>query len=344
MGEIATSREELFFSIIVPTYNSEKTIRYTLDSIYDQDFDLSQLEILVIDGGSTDQTLSIAAEYDRVRILNNPQRLPEYAKAIGHRNAIGKYVIRMDSDEEFTYSDQLMDKKVFLESHPDIRVLLSNGYQVGRDELCGVSAAYMNILGDPFSYFVYSIKGDRYQCNKTRVAWEDDSSVIFQFGEGDVYPLADSTTCCYSLTYARERYPDEYDTIGFVCDTYERMIRDNGGRCGLLKRDYISHNCVSTLQVYFRKLRFRVVNNVFHKDESGFSSHETGNYLPRMIGFIIYCVLVPIPLIDSLRLVIKFKDASFGLHFVYVYWVCLELTISYIMKILGKTRYNHSYG
>ena len=40
------------FSICIPTYNSEKTIKYTLDSIQEQDIDKNRIEVIVLDGGS----------------------------------------------------------------------------------------------------------------------------------------------------------------------------------------------------------------------------------------------------------------------------------------------------
>ena len=69
-------------TIIMPTFNAERTIRLALESIRSQEYPQEFVEILVIDGGSTDQTLQIAKEWD-ARILVNPQQQQEYAKHIG---------------------------------------------------------------------------------------------------------------------------------------------------------------------------------------------------------------------------------------------------------------------
>ena len=53
-------------SIITVTFNSAKTLRDTLKSIENQDFD--QIEILIIDGISSDSTLSIAAEFNHLNL------------------------------------------------------------------------------------------------------------------------------------------------------------------------------------------------------------------------------------------------------------------------------------
>ena len=46
-------------TIIMPTYNSENTIRFSLESIKKQSFGTDEIECLVIDGGSTDSTLEL---------------------------------------------------------------------------------------------------------------------------------------------------------------------------------------------------------------------------------------------------------------------------------------------
>lgn len=53
-----------FFSIIIPTFNSEKTLAACLDSVLNQSF--QDFEILVMDGGSTDETVSIEKIYEAV--------------------------------------------------------------------------------------------------------------------------------------------------------------------------------------------------------------------------------------------------------------------------------------
>ena len=57
-------------SVIMPTYNSAQKIEESLQSIRNQNFDQDKVEILIVDGGSTDNTLDIAMMYN-CKILNN---------------------------------------------------------------------------------------------------------------------------------------------------------------------------------------------------------------------------------------------------------------------------------
>ena len=109
-------------SVIMPAYNAERTIELALRSIRMQTI-ADQIEILVIDGGSTDATREIARQYGAV-ILENPHRLPEPAKLIGIQRAKGRYVVKQDTDEELIDPRQLERRIEFFSRHPQVRCIV----------------------------------------------------------------------------------------------------------------------------------------------------------------------------------------------------------------------------
>lgn len=88
-------------SIICPIYNEEKFIAACVDCMLRQDYPQDSLEILLIDGGSTDRTLQILAPYvslhSNIRLLENPKTLQTYALNTGIRHAGGEVIVRMDA-------------------------------------------------------------------------------------------------------------------------------------------------------------------------------------------------------------------------------------------------------
>lgn len=84
-------------SIIIPTYNNDKTIDACLNSIYSQEFSRRDLEILIIDGGSNDKTLEIVRKYP-ARILHNKKRVEEPARIMGVKKAKGEIFAFIDAD------------------------------------------------------------------------------------------------------------------------------------------------------------------------------------------------------------------------------------------------------
>lgn len=85
-------------SIIIPTYNSEKTLFLCLESIKRQIY--RNLEVIVVDNFSTDKTVKIAKSYGAKVIQVRGERAK--AKNIGLKYARGKYVLFVDSDMELT--------------------------------------------------------------------------------------------------------------------------------------------------------------------------------------------------------------------------------------------------
>lgn len=85
-------------SVIVPTYNSEKTLAKCLESIRNQTY--KNVEVIVVDRFSKDKTIEIAKSYGAKVLQVNAERAE--AKNFGLKNATGKYVLFVDSDMELT--------------------------------------------------------------------------------------------------------------------------------------------------------------------------------------------------------------------------------------------------
>ena len=85
-------------SVICPIYNEEKYIGKCIDSILRQDYPKEDMEVLLVDGMSTDKTreivLSYCADYPFIRLLDNPRKIVPYAMNIGIQAAKGDIVIR----------------------------------------------------------------------------------------------------------------------------------------------------------------------------------------------------------------------------------------------------------
>lgn len=88
-------------SVVVPCLNEERFIAACLDSILSTDHPRDQMEVLVVDGMSTDRTRAIIAEYvsrdARVCLLDNPKHITPTALNVGIRAARGDIIIRMDA-------------------------------------------------------------------------------------------------------------------------------------------------------------------------------------------------------------------------------------------------------
>ena len=88
-------------SIIIPFYNTEKYLKRCVSSISSQTY--RNLEIILVDDGSTDHSSSIAmalAEDDsRIRVIRTPNRGVAAARNLGLKEALGEFVMFADSDD-----------------------------------------------------------------------------------------------------------------------------------------------------------------------------------------------------------------------------------------------------
>ena len=88
-------------SVIVPVYNKEKYVAECLNSILNQTY--SNIEVIIIDDGSTDKSLEICMRYaeedKRVKVFPQENGGPSAARNKGLDNAKGEYVAFVDADD-----------------------------------------------------------------------------------------------------------------------------------------------------------------------------------------------------------------------------------------------------
>ena len=126
-------------SIILPVYNGGKFLREAIDSVLGQSY--NDFELVVIDDGSTDDSVAIIQSYSnsRIKLLRNGMNLG-ITKSLnnGIAAAAGEYLCRMDADD-ISMPERLKLQVGYLDGHPDIAmvgsaVILidSNGREAGR--------------------------------------------------------------------------------------------------------------------------------------------------------------------------------------------------------------------
>ena len=90
-------------SIIIPAYNAAKTLVRTVDSIVNQNYSNLNYEIIIINDGSTDNTVSvlngISKLYKNVCIIHKENGGVSSARNAGLKVAQGDYIYFMDSDD-----------------------------------------------------------------------------------------------------------------------------------------------------------------------------------------------------------------------------------------------------
>lgn len=106
----------MLLSVVIPALNSEATIGHTLSSIFSSRLHRSDLEVILVDNGSTDNTVEVAKRYP-VKIHSCAKRGQGAARNFGVTKARGEIICFTDSDVVVT-EDWLERILNFFRSHP----------------------------------------------------------------------------------------------------------------------------------------------------------------------------------------------------------------------------------
>jgi len=119
-------------SVIMPAYHAERYLHTAVESVLRQSF--SDLELLIVDDGSSDRTVEIARGYAardaRVHVLEQANAGPGPARNAGFRAAAGRLFAFLDSDDEWDEAF-LAEQVAILDARPDIDVVIGNARNRG---------------------------------------------------------------------------------------------------------------------------------------------------------------------------------------------------------------------
>ena len=113
-------------SVIIPVYNSEKYLQECLDSVISQS--LQDIEIICVNDGSTDSSLSILKNYEqkdsRIVIINRENKGVSYSRNEAIQQAKGEFICFMDSDD--LYPDNRILEELYTKAKEN-DVLIAGG-------------------------------------------------------------------------------------------------------------------------------------------------------------------------------------------------------------------------
>lgn len=338
-------------SIIMPTLNSEKTIRLSLESIRVQMYPQELVEILVIDGGSTDATRKIAEEYG-CKILSNPKVQQEYAKHIGILQGSGDIALFLDSDEVLESKEALKNRVEAFEQNPRCKIVLFGGYK--KPQNANAINDYINIYSDPFAYFMYGISTEN---GIIQDSWKEHYSnyvekpnyIEFTFHDKDIKPLTDMCAGnCMDLKYFRDTFATEINNPLIVPKIFYLVISD-APTVILLKNEATIHYSADSFKKFFAKLKWRVQVNIRFQDIPGTGYTNRENFEPKFFKykkyfFIVYALTLVVPMAQALVLFSRYRRPILLIHPILTFYVAVQILWQYFLKIINVPVNLKAYG
>lgn len=121
-------------TIVTPSYNQGKFIKRTIDSVMSQKMENLELEYIVMDGGSTDETVDILKAYgDKILWRSEKDKGQTDAVNKGIKMASGDVIGWLNSDDIY-YPKTFQSVMQIFEANPQINVVYGNAYHIDEND------------------------------------------------------------------------------------------------------------------------------------------------------------------------------------------------------------------
>src|SRR5258708_9510201 len=311
-----TQNKLLSISVVMATFNSERTVERALKSIRSQNYQQDLIEIVIADGGSHDKTLTIVKKYN-VRIINVPRELQnaEYNKGLGVNKAKNDILLMLDSDNILPHNNWL--KKMIVPFIENKNIVGVEPLRFHYDGKMSILDRYFSLLGgnDPVAYYL----------NK-------DSHLSWAFDRYNLYGKSRDMGDYYLVTFS----PDKIPALGgngaairrklllkeasadpdhfFHIDVNVDLIRKGYNTYGIFK-DSIIHLTNNNVIPFLKRRKYYIEKYHFEDmSKRRYSVYEPPKDTFNLIKYSIYSATLVKPLYDSMRGFMKIRDVAWFLH------------------------------
>jgi glycosyltransferase involved in cell wall biosynthesis len=299
-------------SIVIPTYNSEKFLPLCLQSINEQDYPKDKLEIIVVDGGSTDHTIDIAKEFNVTKILHNSLRTGEAGKALGVKAASNEIIAFIDSDNILDRKDWF---KRVVEPFQDEEIVGTEPLYYSYRKSDGYVTRYCALIGmnDPLCLFLGNY--DRYsyltgKWTELNVKQEDKGDYL----KVELNEKAIPTIGANGFLIKREVLSK--CSIGdylFDIDVVYELVKQGYRKFAKVKIG-IAHIFSDSISTFVRKQKRRIKDYTYYK-KLGLRKYPWSSVTKdKLLRFISYTVLILPLLVQAIKGYLKKQDTAWFFH------------------------------
>lgn len=334
-------------SVVIATFNSQKTLEVCLKSVCEQEYPTNLIEIIIADGGSSDKTINIAKSYGaKVISIISEKQGAEYNRAVGINRAKNEIIAILDHDNILPHKVWLKKMvRPFREDKTMVGVETLRYHYNKNDTLLG---RYFSLLGANDVLPFYLGKADRLSYmydrpkeygfyKKLRIEEKKDYFVVH------FSPNAIPTLGSNGFLIRRKLLLEESNSSPenfFHIDVNVDLINKGFTVYALIKDSLIHKTQERGVLSYLRRRGlFMEKYYLDAKIKRRYSVYERRD-LFSLIKFIFISITIVKPLYDSVRGYIKKHDIAWFLHPV----MCLGTTCFYGYTFLSSALRSRNVG
>lgn len=326
-------------TIVIITYNVERTIRRVLKSIESQDYPSSKYEIVVIDGDSKDKTLDIIKSFRlNIRIVQSKYpRDPEACRGEGLREARNEIICFIDSDNIMPHKKWLINMITPFIEHKEIvgTATLRFAY-IEKDNYLN---RYFALIGSADPVGLYLGKADKLSYVTDR--WSLYGEVLKNYKKyfiiqyhPDHFPTLGSNGFCARTNLLRKAQsdPEHYFHIDVPLDLAYMGYRKYG-----VVRETIIHDTASdpsVLKYVVKRAKYMMLHYQKRAGDRRYKVFDPSRTqdIVRIILFVIFATTIIQPLYVAFKGFRKKRDWAWFVHPIF----CFAIAVGYEIAILKR--------
>jgi glycosyltransferase involved in cell wall biosynthesis len=316
--KVSKRKKSKFFSIsvVMATFNSERTIDKSLESVRSQNYPQDKIEIIIADGGSKDKTLSIVKKYN-VKTIKVPTKLQnaEYNKGIAVNAAKNEILFLLDHDNILPHPNWF--RKMILPFLENKDIIGVEPLRFHYDPKMSTLDRYFSLLGgnDPVAYYLGK---------DSHLSWAFDSYNLYgkskdvgeyylvKFSQNKIPALGGNGAAIRRKILLKEASADPEHF--FHIDVNVDLIRKGFNTYGIFK-DSIIHLTNNRLFPFLQRRKYFIEKYHFEDmSKRRYSIYEPKKDTQNLIKYCIYSATIIKPLYDSFRGFIKIRDVAWFIH------------------------------
>lgn len=245
-------------SLITPVLNNQDLISGFLRLIKKQNYPKDRLEILIMDGGSTDRTVEIAKKLG-AKVVNNPDVLAEPGVNLGMQIAKGDIFIILAVDNYLNQADFLDNMASVFENDESIVAAFPKQDSDATDTIW---SRYANIFTDPFNHFVYGYAANSRTFKRVyRTAEHNKQYDVYDYKSSPIKPMIAFAQCFTVRSgYIREENDNFDDCLPVI-----KMIRD-GKKIAYVYSASVFHHTIRNIGHFIKKQKWATLNAISNKN------------------------------------------------------------------------------
>jgi glycosyltransferase involved in cell wall biosynthesis len=326
-------------SVIIPTLNSEKYIELSLKSIFNQK-NISELEVLIVDAFSTDNTREIVKKYP-TKLIDNYLITGEAGKMLGLKKSKNEIVAFIDSDNiiyDQNYFSQAID---IFNNHLNLNIdcIEPIGYKfLKNDSIINKYCAFMG-LNDPIEFYLERfdrqniIHGDYTTFPKINIIDKPKYRIDRLTKHASLFPTFGANGTIYKKSNLKNYLNFSKDKYLFDTDLTFKIYKKNNKFIICKIKSHIIHYYCDDIKKFIKKQSRRISDFLYYKFRSKISKRQSVNISKiKIISILLkFIFIIPI-LVDSIRICKKTNHKiGFFTHFNLSY-ITLLIYSFYILK------------